>query len=148
MNGLCECGCGEPTSLARQNEAARGRVKGEPLRFKRGHWARVHKPCLGRTGSAHPMFGRPPETHYRWKGDEASYQNVHERLKAERGSASEYVCVECEKTAAHWALDHGRATDVQSSKRGQFSLNLYDYDPRCVSCHKRMDLARLGRARE
>lgn len=33
----CECGCGEPTTLAKQTDRRRGRVKGEPLRFINGH---------------------------------------------------------------------------------------------------------------
>ena len=34
---LCECGCGEPTTIARQHNPARGWVKGEGRRFLRGH---------------------------------------------------------------------------------------------------------------
>jgi hypothetical protein len=39
--GLCECGCGLPTRLAKQNETERGYAKGEPLRFRRGHHMRL-----------------------------------------------------------------------------------------------------------
>lgn len=38
--GLCECGCGHPTSLARQSCTRNGWVKGQPLRFVRGHATR------------------------------------------------------------------------------------------------------------
>lgn len=34
---LCECGCGEPTPIARQSEQKRGYVKGQPVRFAPGH---------------------------------------------------------------------------------------------------------------
>lgn len=34
---LCECGCGQPAPLARKTETAKGRVKGQPSRFIRGH---------------------------------------------------------------------------------------------------------------
>lgn len=34
---LCECGCGRETNLATRSQAAFGHVKGEPLRFIRGH---------------------------------------------------------------------------------------------------------------
>lgn len=34
---LCECGCGEPAPLARQTDAKRGYVKGQPIRFIAGH---------------------------------------------------------------------------------------------------------------
>lgn len=34
---LCECGCGQPTSIAPQTVKKRGWVKGQPLRFVRTH---------------------------------------------------------------------------------------------------------------
>lgn len=37
MNGFCECGCGEKAPLAPQSSARFGWVKGQPLRFVRGH---------------------------------------------------------------------------------------------------------------
>ena len=39
-SGLCECGCGERTAIARQSVIARGDYRGWPLRFRVGHWAR------------------------------------------------------------------------------------------------------------
>lgn len=35
--GLCQCGCGEKTSLSKQNETSRGYVKGQPKKFICGH---------------------------------------------------------------------------------------------------------------
>lgn len=35
--GLCECGCGQATRVAEYNDASHGYVRGEPLRFVRGH---------------------------------------------------------------------------------------------------------------
>lgn len=35
---LCECGCGQPAPLAPRNRASKGIVKGEPLRFIKGHY--------------------------------------------------------------------------------------------------------------
>lgn len=37
--GYCQCGCGEKTSIAKYNVRTRGYVKGQPLRFIRGHGA-------------------------------------------------------------------------------------------------------------
>jgi 5-methylcytosine-specific restriction endonuclease McrA len=34
---LCECGCGEPAPLARKTSEKHGCVKGQPLRFVKGH---------------------------------------------------------------------------------------------------------------
>jgi hypothetical protein len=35
--GLCECGCGEPTSISTSSVTCRGYARGEPVRFLRGH---------------------------------------------------------------------------------------------------------------
>lgn len=38
MTGLCQCGCGQKTRLAKKT--SRGRVKGQPARWRPGHNAR------------------------------------------------------------------------------------------------------------
>lgn len=38
--GYYQCGCGSKTGLAKQTQKARGRTKGKPLRFLRGHHLR------------------------------------------------------------------------------------------------------------
>jgi len=40
MRGLCECGCGLRTKLAKVNDPRKGRVKGRPNRFIHGHSGR------------------------------------------------------------------------------------------------------------
>jgi hypothetical protein len=35
--GMCNCGCGQQTDLARRNYEERGWIKGEPLRYINGH---------------------------------------------------------------------------------------------------------------
>jgi hypothetical protein len=51
---LCECGCGQPTTLARVNCRAKGYVKGQPYRFRPSHHMRSGH-CYARVGagSAH-----------------------------------------------------------------------------------------------
>lgn len=38
--GLCQCGCGEPTRVAKNSNAAKGHRAGEPVRFRPGHHSR------------------------------------------------------------------------------------------------------------
>lgn len=37
MNGLCECGCGGLAPISKVNRPERGQVKGQPVRFIKGH---------------------------------------------------------------------------------------------------------------
>ena len=36
-SGLCQCGCGQTTTLAKKSSTQKGLVKGQPVRFVRGH---------------------------------------------------------------------------------------------------------------
>lgn len=81
------------------------------------------------SGSQHPMF----------KGEDVGYSGIHMRIKAERGSASNYPCVECGESASHWSYDHVDKAE-RMSPEGAYSIDLEHYQPRCVSCHKTYDL--------
>ena len=39
-DGLCKCGCGRETKVSPRNDARRGYIKGQPLRFVCGHSSR------------------------------------------------------------------------------------------------------------
>jgi hypothetical protein len=36
-NGICQCGCGQPTAIATRTRVERGQVAGQPLKFLLGH---------------------------------------------------------------------------------------------------------------
>ena len=38
---LCECGCGQVTPIAKRNRPEWGHIKGQPVRFVIGHYART-----------------------------------------------------------------------------------------------------------
>lgn len=42
---LCECGCGQPAPLAKRTRKEAGWIKGQPLRFIKGHRGRKKKVC-------------------------------------------------------------------------------------------------------
>lgn len=44
LKGLCHCGCGGETQIAKVNNTQRGHVAGEPRRYIKGHGARKHYP--------------------------------------------------------------------------------------------------------
>jgi hypothetical protein len=41
--GLCECGCGQRTTIAAETDRRSGRVKGQPVRFIRGHTGELRR---------------------------------------------------------------------------------------------------------
>lgn len=40
-SGLCQCGCGQPTKIAKSTNVRDGCVKGKPMRFVKGHHGRL-----------------------------------------------------------------------------------------------------------
>lgn len=43
-SGLCQCGCGEPAPVARESNRRLGHVRGQPMRYIRGHSGRKPQP--------------------------------------------------------------------------------------------------------
>lgn len=78
-------------------------------------------------------------------GDTVSYAGMHAWLRRRRGRASQHACVDCPQPAAHWSYSHDDP-DERSSDQGAYSLKAEHYAPRCVSCHRRHDLAVKARA--
>lgn len=78
--------------------------------------------------------------HHSWTGDQVTYDDMHRRVVRAMGSASEHPCTDCGNPAKHWSYDH-KDPDERLGDKGAFSLDINHYLPRCVSCHKRFDLA-------
>jgi hypothetical protein len=68
------------------------------------------------------------EANHRWVGDKASYDAIHKRIRRERGRAADRKCIDCGNDADNWSHEHD--TDP---------LDVYNYDPRCISCHCKYD---------
>jgi hypothetical protein len=82
---------------------------------------------------------------------DVNYMGAHMRLRAMRGMARDYDCVQCGMQAKDWALIRGGVREVVSTrvvqnKQGEdctrvcvFSTNPLDYQPMCRRCHVHMD---------
>ncbi len=69
--GFCQCGCGEKTSLAAQNNPARGIVKGQPMRYVAGHFQRAKgQYSESGEGEEKDLEGRGPDTEDIGMGEE------------------------------------------------------------------------------
>lgn len=76
----------------------------------------------------------------RWRGDAVTYAGAHLRIRAVRGPASEHGCIDCGRPAAHWSYDRSDPHE-RAGPDGPYSTDSQHYQPRCVPCHKRFDLA-------
>lgn len=79
---------------------------------------------------------RPRELHPRWKGENAGYQALHERVRVERGTPR--LCDTCKvnddiSKKYEWANMTGNYTDI------------WDYKRLCSDCHRSLDAKRRRR---
>lgn len=126
---LCECGCGQPTPLAKQTRRSLGHVKGQGIRFLPGHSHR------GKVVSAQTRerlsASTSRENNGHWRGDEASYRALHSYLS--RHFPKTGTCEQCGRSGrgrkTEYSLIHGRA----------YTRNRDDYRELCPRCHKQYD---------
>jgi len=72
-----------------------------------------------------------------------SYTTMHRHLRYELGPASDYPCARCGQPARHWSYRRRDASMRLDSPAGPWSTSTTDYEPLCVSHHKRADLAAI-----
>ncbi len=87
---------------------------------------------LAQKAESRKALRNAPETH----------RQVHKRLVCDKGSATDYFCVDCTAPADSWAHDWSTWEDVAqelNGKRLTFSTNLAAYKPRCHKCHNKLD---------
>lgn len=64
------------------------------------------------------------------------YKSAHRNVYKERGAAKDYDCVDCGNQAKEWSLDIDAGLyGIEQKKTFPYSLNVYDYSPRCTRCH-------------
>lgn len=66
------------------------------------------------------------------------YRGAHLRVEAVKGKATEHKCIACGDQAREWSLDPNAVHTYEDEGR-VWSLNVDDYDPYCVPCHRDRD---------
>lgn len=79
-----------------------------------------------------------------WRGDDVGYIGIHQRLRREKGKASNFMCVEngCAKPAQDWSYNHKDPAEKYAERDGYvlpFSVNTSFYEPRCKAHHVAID---------
>ncbi|MGW2048571.1 HNH endonuclease signature motif containing protein [Streptomyces sp. NPDC001858] len=141
---LCECGCGTPTKLAKNADAASGRKKGEPARFVKGHHTRL----LRREGCTVPDCGGKHfatglcQKHYARQLRHGNLTGLHPQ-----GTAEERFWLRVEKSEGCWNWQGGRGDhgyghlanddgiDI-STHRFSYQLHNGPIPPGMVICHR------------
>lgn len=77
-----------------------------------------------------------------------SYRSVHEKVAFQRGKASDQDCWVCGEPAQHWAFRYDSKSDLKDPEGRPYSSDVWDYDPLCIGCHRRRDLAEDNRVAE
>ncbi|QIX27597.1 hypothetical protein ncot_14045 [Nocardioides sp. JQ2195] len=98
-----------------------------------------------RTRSCGCTGGRPRTD----DGIDRGYPRAHERVRAARGPASEHECIDCPAWADTWSYVRGcpdersgptKPCDPESAG-SPYCEHIEHYQPRCFSCHSRLDRA-------
>lgn len=75
-----------------------------------------------------------------------TYEQAHQSIRAQRGSASGYLC-ECGRPARDWAFLH-KAAPLYSPQGRPYSEDPADYAPMCRSCHQSYDFQNQENVRD
>ena len=85
---------------------------------------------------------------WNWRNaDDMTWAAIHNRVRKAFGPAKKYDCVDCGRRAAHWSYNHqdpNERTDVVRGRKAPVGTSIEFYEPRCVPCHKRLDLAKIA----
>lgn len=97
-SGLCECGCGERTPLARQTNRGIGWLSGEPKRFIHGHNARTVNVTHGYSKT--PLYAV-------WKTMRARCSNPNNKSWENYGGRGIKVCDRWQSSYENFLADVG-----------------------------------------
>jgi len=88
-------------------------------------------------------LGRKPQPRRKPLWEVVGYRAAHVRVEKARGKARLYFCVDCSERAQEWSLgkdaENVLISSADNSAGKAYSLDVEDYEPRCMSCHRKHD---------
>ena len=81
------------------------------------------------------------ERNHMWRPD-PGYQAAHLRIVAIKGKAADHPCADCAGPAHDWSYNHSDPEQLTGRNGCSYSTNPDFYEPRCRSCHRRLDAAK------
>ena len=72
--------------------------------------------------------------------EDLTYDAAHDRVKRQRGRASEHSCGDCGSQAEDWAYQHQASAPLADDLGRPYSEDVSDYAPMCRPCHRRFDM--------
>lgn len=126
---LCECGCGSIAPIAKVTHRKYGHVKGQPLRFLKGHNSRTPEGRARAAELARTLGkSRTGELNHMWRGEDAGYDAKHDWIN--RHYPRNGGCEECGSVdlKTEWSnVDH------------KYRRVREDWRELCISCHRIAD---------
>jgi hypothetical protein len=68
-----------------------------------------------------------------------TYDQVHARLRKERGPARDHQCVDCGRPAEQWAYAHEAQDELWEPNKGPYTTDTNCYVPLCIPDHRKLD---------
>ena len=144
---------GDPLGGKHYNPGAPCSIEGceKPARARGwciAHWERWSNngdPLITLIGGA----ALPGSQNIKWQGEEIGYTAAHDRVRKARGPARNHKCTDCGKQAHNWSYDHldpDERIQPGDPKQMPYSAKVEHYQPRCLSCHWKLDRPAAGKA--
>ena len=79
-----------------------------------------------------------------YASEEPSYAALHKRIFYKRGRAVAHDCVDCGNSANEWSYNHSGVGELEGFDKGMavtYSVDIEQYEPRCIPCHRSKDRA-------
>lgn len=123
-SGLCQCGCGKLTPIAKRNNYDQGHLKGHPISFIKGHHIKILDPGIRKQANADGTF-----TCTRCKIAKLPNQ-FYKRATSSNGIDSQ--CKDCERAVfSNWQKQNPERLirkDQRHRLRLKYGLSLVEYD--------------------